>query len=443
MKRLLSDTKKYYLILLYFSDILMLFISFILAYMFFYPENCTKVLLADTRFQIFTLLILLINYTFNGLYKNKRTLFDDSEVMRIAGSLLTTYAIVIITSLLFNIHDILLYLVITLAFLIASVLTIASRLMLSKVVFHFRKKGYDQKRVIFYGKADDFMEKVKENPYLGYRIVAKTGSLNELKHFLKKTDIVFIAKETMTEELLTVIIENPDVHWKIISDALNLVIDPVDFDEFKDYPIINVTESKYDSKYVIIKRLMDIMLSGATIIILSPLLILIAVIIKATSPGPVFFRQERLGKDLRPFSVYKFRTMKKDSDRQKDNLNNEVKGLFKMKDDPRVTGIGKMLRRSCLDEIPQIFNIFFGDMSVVGPRPHLRRELSHFKGWRMARFKLKPGLTGMWQVNGRHELNFDKAVLYDIYYIKNMSFFLDLAIILKTIPAIVFSKGRF
>jgi len=114
-----------------------------------------------------------------------------------------------------------------------------------------------------------------------------------------------------------------------------------------------------------------------------------------------------------------------------------------MKDDPRITRLGKFLRRTCIDELPQLINIFKGDMSLVGPRPHLQSELKNFSGWRMARFKVKPGLTGLWQVNGRHELNFDKAVLYDIYYVKRMSLFLDMQIIVKTIPAIVMTSGKY
>ena len=105
--------------------------------------------------------------------------------------------------------------------------------------------------------------------------------------------------------------------------------------------------------------------------------------------------------------------------------------------------MGKILRRSCIDELPQLINIFLGEMSVVGPRPHLDEELSNFNGWRRVRFNIKPGLTGLWQVNGRHELNFDKAVLYDIYYVKHMSLFLDISIILKTIPSIIMTKGRY
>jgi exopolysaccharide biosynthesis polyprenyl glycosylphosphotransferase len=244
---------------------------------------------------------------------------------------------------------------------------------------------------------------------------------------------------------MDIMIEHDNIQWKIVPSLFNLVIDPVTFDEFKDYPIINVSPSKKNKSHFLIKRIMDISLSGIALLMLSPLFFFVALMIQLTMPGPVFFRQERLGKDLKPFRLFKFRSMVVDADKMKDNLENknEVKGLFKMKDDPRITPFGKFLRRSCIDELPQIINIFIGDMSIVGPRPHLQRELGNFEGWRRARFKVKPGLTGMWQVNGRHELNFDKAVLYDIYYIRHQSIIIDIGIILKTIPSILMSRGRF
>jgi lipopolysaccharide/colanic/teichoic acid biosynthesis glycosyltransferase len=116
-------------------------------------------------------------------------------------------------------------------------------------------------------------------------------------------------------------------------------------------------------------------------------------------------------------------------------------GLFKVKDDPRVTRLGRLLRRTCVDELPQLINIILGDMSLVGPRPYTPEEVKFFTGWRRNRFKVKPGLTGLWQISGRYEIEFDKAVLLDIYYIKHMSLWLDLKILLKTIPSIIYSKS--
>jgi exopolysaccharide biosynthesis polyprenyl glycosylphosphotransferase len=325
-------------------------------------------------------------------------------------------------------------------------LTSTARFVLYRIINSFRNIGYDRKKVLFFGKnSEELIKKIRENKTLGYDIIKVTDDIKVLKSYLNKVDVVFLTKEEIDEKFLDMIIQNSKITWKIIPSVLNLVIEPVSFDEFKDYPIINISPGNITSGYVVVKRIIDLILSTIGLIILSPLFLLVAIIIKRTMPGPVFFKQERLGKNLKPFVVYKFRSMKVGADDEKAKLikKNEVKGLFKMKDDPRVTSFGKFLRRTGIDELPQLINIFKGEMAIVGPRPHLQSEVGNFKDWRMARFKVKPGLTGMWQVYGRHELNFDKAVLYDIYYIRHMSFVMDMSIILKTVPALIMNKGRF
>jgi exopolysaccharide biosynthesis polyprenyl glycosylphosphotransferase len=332
----------------------------------------------------------------------------------------------------------------TLIILVLSItFTTVFRLLLSKIIVFAREKGYDVKKTIFFGdEKDELIDKLKDK-HLGYNLIKITKDRNVLKKYLHKVNIVFIKMESIDDEMLELMTKNDQINWKIISSILNLVIDPVAFDEFKDYPIINISNKESTNGYKVVKRATDILFSGITIIALSPLFLIIALLIKITMPGPLFYNHPRIGKNLKPFKLYKLRTMKIGADKEKSKLKNEVNGLFKMKNDPRITPLGKILRRSCIDELPQLLNIFLGDMSIVGPRPHLKEELPNFQGWRMARFNVKPGLTGMWQVNGRHELNFDKAVLYDIYYVKHMSLVLDLTIILKTIPAIIMNKGRF
>jgi exopolysaccharide biosynthesis polyprenyl glycosylphosphotransferase len=321
--------------------------------------------------------------------------------------------------------------------------TIIGRVTLNKLVYLARMKGFDVKKTIFFGdENNELLEKLKDR-YLGYNVIAVTKNLEVLKKYLNQTQIVFINMESIDDEMLELIMKHEHINWKIISSVLNLVIEPVVFDEFKDYPIINITNKDNITNYSALKRVIDIILSGLALVLLSPILLIVALLIKLTMPGPILYKNERLGKNLRPFILYKFRTMKINADKEKNKLKNEVNGLFKMKDDPRITPFGKILRRTCIDELPQLINIFIGDMSLVGPRPHLQEELPNFSGWRMARFKVKPGLTGLWQVNGRHELNFDKAVLYDIYYVKHMSLLLDISIILKTIPSIIMTKGRY
>jgi exopolysaccharide biosynthesis polyprenyl glycosylphosphotransferase len=438
----LSGLKQFYFLALYASDVVMFLLAAFLSCLVMRADFFSGLYL---RFFLFALLIILVNHSAYGLYRDKRNLFDDNDLMQLFYSVLVGLFILVIFVLIFDPADGILLSTTVLLMVFTFILSIAGRVLLDRIVFFFRKAGYDRKRVLFFGDDnDDLMQKVRENNSLGYEIVKTTKDMGVLKKYLGAVNIVFLHMEKIDEALLEIMIKNDKVQWKIIPPVLNLVIDPVRFDEFRDYPIINLSDSHKASKYAMMKRLFDIIISGLSLLVLSPLFLVVASVIKYTSKGPVFFKQRRLGKSLKPFMLYKFRTMVAGADEMKNKLKskNEVKGLFKMKDDPRITRFGKFLRRTNFDELPQLINIFRGEMSVVGPRPHLQSELINFKGWRMARFKVKPGLTGLWQVNGRHELNFDKAVLYDIYYIKHMSFFLDLSIIFKTIPSIILSKGR-
>jgi exopolysaccharide biosynthesis polyprenyl glycosylphosphotransferase len=396
-----------------------------------------------SRLQLFAVLILAVLYSSHRLYNDKRNLFDDTDFMGILYSSMICMVVFVIFIGMFLPDELMLIQLLGLALAISVMLTTAGRLVLNRIVYVARKSGYDIRKTIYFGKRDPDLIKKISNSDLGYKVIKVTHNKQALERLLPKAQIVFLRMESIDDEMLEMMIKNDHINWKIVSSILNLVIEPVAFDEFKDYPIINVSNRDTGRRYERVKRAIDVLVSGISIVILSPLFLITAALIKITMPGPVFFRQQRLGKSMKRFTVFKFRTMVVGADARKKKLRNEVKGLFKMKDDPRITPLGRFLRRTCIDELPQLFNIFMGDMSIVGPRPHLKSELEHFCGWRKARFLVKPGLTGLWQVNGRHELNFDKAVLYDIYYVKHMSFLLDVEIILKTIPAIVMNRGRF
>jgi exopolysaccharide biosynthesis polyprenyl glycosylphosphotransferase len=205
---------------------------------------------------------------------------------------------------------------------------------------------------------------------------------------------------------------------------------------------------------VFAKRLIDIVFSVFVIVLGFPFYTMIAALIKLTSEGPVLFVQDRIGKDGRPFKFYKFRTMVVDnSDSAHRNFaENFIKGqmmedsgdgVFKIKRDPRVTSIGRFLRRSSLDELPQFINVLKGEMTLVGPRPPLAYELAHYKEWHRGRLSAKPGLTGLWQVSGRSSVTFDEMVMLDLYYIDNWSLLLDLKIILRTVPVMFFGYGGY
>ena len=170
----------------------------------------------------------------------------------------------------------------------------------------------------------------------------------------------------------------------------------------------------------------------------------LALLIKLTSKGPVFFKQERCGLNGRKFTMFKFRTMVEDADQMKDLLaeKNEMDGpVFKITNDPRLTKVGKFLRKFSLDELPQLFNVLRGDMSLVGPRPPLPKEVSQYDPWQRRKLSMKPGLTCLWQINGRNNINFERWMKMDLEYIDNWSLWLDTKILLKTVPAVILGTG--
>lgn len=194
--------------------------------------------------------------------------------------------------------------------------------------------------------------------------------------------------------------------------------------------------TKKSSFYELTKRLVDIVCSLVGIIVLSPLLIAIAIIIKLTSRGPIFFSQRRVGKDGVEFNMYKFRSMVINAEELKENLvdQNEMSGpMFKMKNDPRITKVGRFIRKTSIDELPQLWNVLKGDMSLVGPRPSLPKEVAQFQSWMYKRLNVKPGLTCYWQVSGRNNIDFEDWMMLDIKYIEKRNLFIDMKLIFKTI----------
>ena len=198
------------------------------------------------------------------------------------------------------------------------------------------------------------------------------------------------------------------------------------------------------SFYEIIKRLIDIICSFMGLLAFSPLFIIIAIIIKFTSKGPVFFSQKRVGKYGREFDMYKFRSMVVNAEELKEKLaaQNEMSGpMFKMKDDPRVTKVGKFIRKTSLDELPQLWNVLKGDMSLVGPRPSLPKEVAQFEEWMHKRLDVKPGLTCYWQVSGRNNIDFEDWMKLDVKYVEERNLWIDIKLIFKTVGLLFGDKN--
>lgn len=194
------------------------------------------------------------------------------------------------------------------------------------------------------------------------------------------------------------------------------------------------------------KRTADIVGSSICLVVLLPILLAAAIAVVVTSPGPPVFRQERIGRNGRPFNLYKFRSMRRSAEEERDKLGhiNEASGpVFKIKEDPRITRLGRFLRRSSIDELPQLWNVLRGDMSLVGPRPPLPEEVAEYSDWERQRLLVKPGITCIWQVSGRSEIDFETWVQMDIDYINRWSPKLDLELLARTIPAVLTGRGAY
>ncbi len=214
----------------------------------------------------------------------------------------------------------------------------------------------------------------------------------------------------------------------------------------KKATVKNIDFKLYRPVYFFFKRAMDIICSGLAIVVLSPILFIVAVAIKMESKGPVVFCQKRIGKDGKEFYMYKFRSMCVNAEDILHDLEkeNEADGpVFKIKDDPRVTRVGKFIRKYSIDELMQLFNILKGDMTIVGPRPALPHEVEEYDDFAKNRLKVKPGLTCYWQVMGRSDISFDEWMQLDVKYIKEMNLWLDIKLILLTIPAVLKGDGAY
>jgi exopolysaccharide biosynthesis polyprenyl glycosylphosphotransferase len=225
---------------------------------------------------------------------------------------------------------------------------------------------------------------------------------------------------------------------------MEILMDRVEFVPGQALPLFELKPPVFEGVDFAIKRSFDLVFAVLLLIVLSPLMAFAAVGIKLSSRGPVFYRSQRPGIGGRSFACLKFRTMVSGADLRQDELEsrNELSGaIFKIRRDPRVTPVGRFLRRWSLDELPQLFNVLRGEMSLVGPRPLPQRDYDRLEPWHRKRYLVLPGMTGLWQVSGRSELDFDELVRLDFLYLERWSVFLDLTILLKTIPAVIRARG--
>jgi exopolysaccharide biosynthesis polyprenyl glycosylphosphotransferase len=242
------------------------------------------------------------------------------------------------------------------------------------------------------------------------------------------------------------ICESEGVQIRINSDFLGKLTRRITVDRIYGLSMISCLSTSHNEWSLYLKRLIDVLVSGIGLIILSPVFLVIGILVKLSSEGPVFYQWNVMGFNKKLFRSWKFRTMIVNADEMKEKLTdfNEMKGpVFKIKNDPRITGVGRFLRKFSLDELPQLWSVFKGDMSLVGPRPAFPHELARYESWHRRKLSIKPGITCLWQANGRNAINdFNEWVRMDLEYVDNWSLWLDFKILLKTIGAVLGGTGK-
>jgi exopolysaccharide biosynthesis polyprenyl glycosylphosphotransferase len=426
-----------------------------------------------TNFLIFSLFLFLWHVTFSafGLYASRRLGERRKEVVDVVKATSLGTMFVLAGSLAFQVR-----LAKPVFFLVfwttVTITAICSRLVMRMVLASVRRNGRNLRDVLVVGtngRALSFVRKMLAHPELGYRVigfvdqewegtVAVRDSGFELAcdfegvpQFLRDSvvDEVVMALPMRSFHFqaskIAAYCEEQGITVRQLSNIFDLKLAHSSAEEWEGDPLITHRTGAVEGSHQLVKRVLDIVASGLMLLFLSPLLVLAAILIKLTSAGPVFFVQKRLGLNKRRFGVFKFRTMVVDAEKKIQEIEhlNEVSGpVFKIKNDPRITPVGRILRRTSIDELPQLLNVFQGDMSLVGPRPLPVRDYEGFnEDWQRRRFSVKPGITCLWQVKGRSEIPFEQWMELDLQYIDKWSLWLDLKILLRTIPAVLRGSG--
>jgi exopolysaccharide biosynthesis polyprenyl glycosylphosphotransferase len=420
---------------------------------------------------VLTLICCHIIFTICGLYRSRRLSKRRVEVVDILKAMTLSTGCFVAFGSIFSIQMITIHLLATFWVLGTVVLTVG-RLALRAVAARVRIHGRDLRYILILGtnpRAIEFARRITSNPERGYRLLGfidddwpgmaaltRSGfhvlsSYAGLAEYLRRNVVdevaIYLPLGSFYKHSSEVagLCQQHGITMRFNSDIFGLKTTRWRAEEFDGDQYIATYTGASRLWPRTVKRMLDVTVAGLALMALSPVLLLAVLAIKFTSPGPIFFLQERIGINKRRFNIFKFRTMLPNAEKMIAVLEkkNEASGpVFKIKNDPRITPIGKFLRRSSIDELPQLLNVLTGDMSLVGPRPLPLRDYEGFnEDWQRRRFSVKPGITCLWQVNGRSGISFDQWMLLDLQYMDEWSLWLDLKILAKTVPAVLRGAG--
>jgi len=452
-------------------DAVAIMVAFVVAYFLVQGYSARLGELNDYTWVLMIVVpVWLFLLTYFGVYNSMRTkpflsLVADLLKVHVAGAIITTSCVFLVDPRGFSRVFMVSFILCTL------ILIVLAKGSVALLLRYFRRRGFNSRNLLIVGsdeRAQHFASLVRQHANWGLVIKgivalpgeAPDGSIAECSRLGLPEELVETCKINMIDE---VVFSLPCEFFSILDSYLvalqemgivaRMVVDLYDIPSSRkelsmfhnDIPMLTYHSKAFDAGQLLLKRCLDIIGAVAGLIITALFFPFIALAIRLESPGPLFFGQLRVGENGRPFTCWKFRSMFVDAEARKKDLmyRNEMQGaMFKIKDDPRITKVGRFLRKTSLDELPQFWNVFKGEMSLVGTRPPTPDEVSTYQNWHRKRICIKPGITGLWQVSGRNQIqDFDEVVRLDIKYIEQWSLWLDIKLIMKTVWVVLASKG--
>lgn len=444
-------------------------VRFELPLPFFDPRAFTSI----DYYEGITLLIIptwLFIFFVRGLYKRNNLLGGVQEYHLLFEA--NTLAMIIIVAVgFFEPSFIFARGWILIAWFSAFFFTALGRFLLRRVAYFLRTYGYFLSNAIIVGcnaEAEEMASQLSDVRYSGLNLIGcvanrtkKTtplkhlsimGGLDQLGEIIQRHNVeeVILTSSALSREELLEVFErfgtSEEIKLRISSGLYEIITTGLKVREFAWVPLVEVNKVRLTGSEMILKAMLDYGLSIPLLILISPLLLLIAIAIKIDSPGPVIHRRRVLGVNGKEFDAFKFRTMVINGDEVLEKFpdkKEELARTHKIKNDPRVTRVGKFLRKTSLDELPQLFNVIRNEMSLVGPRMITAGELAEYQKWGINLLTVKPGITGKWQVSGRSDISYQERVRYDMYYIRNWNIWLDIQLLIQTIPAVLSKRGAY
>lgn len=459
------------------QDFILIYLGFQAAYCLrfltnfsFFQDSLIPQISPYRDFMFISIPIWVIIFAFMGLYSSRNLLGGTREYSQLLNA--TSLGMLLIISAGFLLPEglILARGWVILAWILSFLFTGIGRFIARRVIYMLRKDGHFQTPAVIIGANQEgqlLVEQFLSWPTSGIRLVGyvndepnheldKTlnwlGDLKELDYILDKYGIsdIILTISALTQDQILALFRNygmvKDITLRMSSGLYEIVTTGMQVTEEGLVPLVNINKVRMTGWDQFLKQIMDYAIAIPAIVLLFPFLALIALIIKLDSPGPVIYRRRVMGVNGKQFDAFKFRTMQVNSDEilnSHPEWEEEYKENYKLKDDPRVTRVGKVIRKASIDELPQLFNVLRGEMSVVGPRMITPEELNKYEQWDMNLLTVKPGITGMWQVRGRSDVGYEERVKLDMYYIRNWTPWLDLHLLIQTIPAVLSKRGAY